>query len=131
MRGLQLARHFFRGHGFGSASTSFGGVTLGHPSDKQRYGLVTRLHSHANGRFSGDQFCVYVANRLVIPTLRAEQLALFATGELNLDRLTKAYIRERLAYRYAVVESSGEAYSLERQCREGLVFGAKPLLNPA
>jgi hypothetical protein len=42
----------------------------------------------------------------------------------------KAYIRERLAYRYAVVESNGEAYSLERQCREGTVFGVKPMLNP-
>jgi hypothetical protein len=26
-----------------------------------RYGLVTRLESHASGRLSGDQFCVYVA----------------------------------------------------------------------
>ena len=57
-------------------------------------------------------------------------MALFATGELNLDRLTKAYIRERLAYQFAVVESSGEAYSLERQCRGGLVFGVRPVLNP-
>ena len=31
---------------------------------------------------------------------------------------------------YAVVETSGEAYSLERQCREGMVFGVKPVLNP-
>lgn len=66
----------------------------------------------------------------MIPSLRAEQLALFATGELNLDRLTKPYIRERLAYQYAIVGSSAEAYSLEKQCREGLVFGVKPLLNP-
>ncbi len=73
---------------------------------------------------------MYVANRLVIPSLRAEQLALFATGGLNLDRLTKAYIRERLEYQFAIVESSGEAYSLERQCREGTVFGVKPMLNP-
>jgi hypothetical protein len=57
-------------------------------------------------------------------------LALVATGELNLNWLMKAYIRERLAYRYAVVESNGEAYSLERQCREGTVFGVKPMLNP-
>jgi hypothetical protein len=106
------------------------GRELEKASDKQRYGLVTRLHSHASGRLSGDQFCVYVANRLVIPSLRAEQLALFATGELNLDRLTKAYIRERLEYQFAVVETSGEAYSLERKCREGTVFGVKPVLNP-
>ncbi len=76
--------------------------------DKSRYGLVTRLHSHASGRLSGDQFCVYVANRLVIPLLRPEQLAQFASGELNLDRLTKAYVHERLEYQYAIVASSGE-----------------------
>jgi hypothetical protein len=35
---------------------------------KPKYGLVTRLASHASGRFSGDQFCVYVANRLVVPS---------------------------------------------------------------
>jgi hypothetical protein len=32
-------------------------------------GIYTRLHSHASGRRSGDQFCVYVADRLVLPTL--------------------------------------------------------------
>lgn len=37
------------------------GRELEKASDKQRYGLVTRLHSHASGRLSGDQFCVYVA----------------------------------------------------------------------
>jgi len=97
---------------------------------KRRYGLVTRLHSHASGRLSGNQFCVYVANRLVIPSLKPEQLAEFGTGAINLDRLTKAYIHQRLEYRFSVVETSSEAFSLEKQCREGLVFGVKPLLNP-
>ena len=31
---------------------------------------------------------------------------------------------------YAIVETCGEAYSLEKQCREGMVFGVKPVLNP-
>jgi hypothetical protein len=106
------------------------GRELEKAGDKARYGLVTRLHSHACGRLSGDQFCVYVANRLVIPSLKPAQLAEFGTGAINLDRLTKAYIHERLEYQYAVVESSSDAYSLERQCREGAVFGVKPLLNP-
>jgi hypothetical protein len=61
-----------------------------------KFGLVTRLASHASRRLSGDQFCVYVANRLVIPSLKPEQLAKFATGEVSLDSLTKAYINERL-----------------------------------
>src|SRR5262245_55688950 len=53
-------------------------------AERSRYGLVTRLASHASGRLSGDQFCVYVANRLVIPGLNQTQLAKFASGELNL-----------------------------------------------
>ena len=72
-------------------------------SVKAKFGLVTRLASHASGRLSGDQFCVYVANRLVIPSLKPEQLAEFATGELNLDSLTKSYINERLEYQFAFV----------------------------
>jgi hypothetical protein len=59
------------------------------------------------------------------------ELAEFATGSMNLDRLTKAYIHERLEYQFAIVRSSSEAFALEKQCREGLVFGTKPLLNPA
>lgn len=96
-----------------------------------KFGLVTRLASHASGRLSGDQFCVYVANRLVIPSLQQEQLALFGTGELNLDGLTRKYINERLEYQFACVESSAEAYALERTCRDGSRFGVKPTLNPA
>ena len=36
-------------------------------NSKKKYGLINRLNSHASGRLSGDQFCVYVANRIVIP----------------------------------------------------------------
>ena len=97
---------------------------------KPRYGLVTRLASHASGRLSGDQFCVYVANRLVVPSIRPEQLPKFASGELNLDKMTKIYIHERLEYQFAFVESSAQAYELERNCRNGSWFGTKPLLNP-
>jgi len=38
-------------------------------------GLWTRLNSHASGRRSGDQFCVYVCDRFVIPHLSVEQQA--------------------------------------------------------
>ncbi len=98
---------------------------------KPKFGLITRLASHASGRLSGDQFCVYVANRLVIPSIKPEQLHLFASGDINLDRLTKTYIHERLEYQFAFVSSSAQAYELERLCRNGSVFGVKPLLNPA
>lgn len=100
------------------------------PSVTTKFGLVTRLASHSAGRLSGDQFCVYVANRFVIPSLKPEQLQKFSSGELNLDKLTRAYIHRRLEYQFALAQSSKEAYSLEQKCREGTEFGVKPLLNP-
>jgi hypothetical protein len=100
-------------------------------SARVKFGLITRLTSHVSGRLSGDQFCVYVACRYVLPSLTQEQLAMFVTGEANLDSLTRAYIKERLEYQFAPVASSKEAYALEKRCREGVTFGVKPILNPA
>ncbi len=98
--------------------------------NKKKYGLVTRLHSHSTGRLSGDQFCVYVANRLVIPSLKKSDLPLFANGSLKLDILTKLYIHDHLEYQYILVNSSSEAYDIENKARSGEVFGQKPKLNP-
>ena len=96
----------------------------------KKYGLVTRLNSHASGRLSGDQFCVYVANRFVIPSLKPEELPMFASGALTLDARTKTFIHDHLDYAYALVEASADAYELERAARRGDVFGAQPYLNP-
>lgn len=97
---------------------------------KAKFGLVTRLNSHAAGRLSGDQFCVYIANRLVIPSLQADDLVRFASGEMKLDYLTKAFIHQHLDYQYVLVDSSAEAYEFESKARRGEVFGQQPLLNP-
>jgi len=97
----------------------------------KEFGLITRLRSHASGRLSGDKFCVYVANRLVIPNLCPDDLNRFSTGEVNLDQFTKTYIHKSLDYQYCLVSGSTEAYSLESLCRRGEIFGQKPLLNPA
>lgn len=97
---------------------------------KSRYGLITRLESHWSGRLSGDQFCVYVANRLVIPDLRPEQLASFRDGGMTLDALVRAYIRDRLEFQHSVLKTSSAALELERRGRSGALFGLKPLLNP-
>ena len=98
---------------------------------KKKYGLITRLGSHASGRLSGDQFCVYVANQLVIPSLGSDELTRFGSGELTLDMLTRDLIHQHLEYQYVVVGTSEEAYALESRCRAGEVFGRKPFLNPA
>ena len=99
-------------------------------SKKARYGLVTRLESHSRGRLSGNQFCVYIANRIVIPSLKPDQLIRFASGSITLDSLTKQHIKKHFDYQYAVLDNSRAAYELEVQCRNGAVFGKKPLLNP-
>lgn len=98
--------------------------------NKKKYGLITRLNSHASGRLSGDQFCVYVANRLVIPKLTLKDIQKFSTGENKLDLMTKAFIREHLEYQYMIVESSSEAYEIEELARKGIIFDSKPVLNP-
>jgi hypothetical protein len=76
-------------------------VTVG-----KRFGLWKRIASHASGRLSGDQFCVYVANRYVVPELKPAELPLFASGELNLDALTKRYITEHFSYSFPLTTSS-------------------------
>ena len=105
-------------------------IELAMEQGKTKYGLVTRLNSHASGRLSGDQFCVYVANRLVIPNLKAEDLKKFATGEYKLDTMTKKYIHDHFDYQYVIVQSSSEAYEIENKARKGKLFGVKPFLNP-
>ena len=95
-----------------------------------QYGMMNRLNSHASGRLSGDQFCVYVANRLVIPSLTPDDLPKFSSGELKLDALTKQYIHDHLDYQYVIVDSSKEAYEVEHKARRGEIFGKKPVLNP-
>ena len=97
---------------------------------RKKYGLVTRLDSHAKGRLSGDQFNVYVANRLVIPGLEPSRLARFADGSLTLDLLTRQYIHQHFQYQYLIVDHSKEAFTLEKKCQGGEIFGKKPLLNP-
>ena len=52
-------------------------------------GLWSRLNSHASGRRSGDQFCVYVCDRFVVPRLLPNQQAEIGAGDLSLDKLTR------------------------------------------
>ena len=100
-------------------------------SKKKRHGLYTRLASHASGRLSGDQFCVYVANRFVIPSISPDMLPRFADGSLRLDELTRRYIHDMFEYQFVCVDSGAEAYRIEAECRSGLTFGVKPYLNPS
>src|SRR4051794_16019577 len=70
-----------------------------------------RLNSHANGRRSGDQFCVYVGDRLVLPTV-VDRIAEIAVGRLSLDQLTGAFIRQHLGFRWVACRSGAEALAI-------------------
>ena len=98
-------------------------------------GLRDRLHSHADGRRSGDKFCVYVADRLVLPTLTPEQVAAIAAGTQSFDSLVRDFIRGNVAYRFVAFErfsrdAQGDACRLERLIRRGETLLRVPLLNP-
>ncbi len=99
-------------------------------ADGKRVGLWNRLNSHASGRRSGDQFCVYVCDRLVLPTLTTDDIARVAAGEGSLDALTRAYVRTHLGFRYATTSDGTMALELEHRVRSG-ELGPLPLLNPA
>jgi hypothetical protein len=68
------------------------GITQETATRNSPLGLYTRLASHASGRRSGDQFCVYVADRLVLQTLSQADIAAISSGEglvrQNRDRCT-------------------------------------------
>jgi hypothetical protein len=93
-------------------------------------GIRSRLASHASGRRSGNQFCVYVFDRLILATLSREQIDGAARGQLSLDGLIRQLIRHSLSYRFTLLKDTATARAVERQIqREGLA-SQQPLLNP-
>lgn len=105
-------------------------IVAGAEMPTKKHGLITRLHSHASGRLSGDQFCVYVANRLVLPHLTPVELAEFGSGRHTLDAYTRRLIHRELEYQFTAVAGGAQALAMEVRCRKGQVFGQRPLLNP-
>ena len=98
-------------------------------TDRVRWGLYTRLASHAAGRRSGDQFCVYVADRLLLPNLTKEQIAKIGQGKLSLDALVRVYIHSNLTYRFVTLDATPQAFTLEAIMRRGATNAKPPLLN--
>jgi hypothetical protein len=92
--------------------------------------LRSRLNSHASGRRSGDQFCLYVCDRFVVPRLDDTERRAVADGVLKLDDLTRDHIRDRYSYRYITVLGGYTAFLLERLVQGGALQAGKPFLNP-
>jgi hypothetical protein len=81
------------------------------PASTKLTGLRSRLASRASGRRPGGQFCIYVFDRLVLPTLGLQQIRNAARGQLSLDGLTWQLIRQSLCYRFTLV---GDAIAARR-----------------
>ena len=94
------------------------------------WGLRTRLASHASGRRSGDQFCVYVGDVFVLPELHRSQVEAIRDRTLKLDDLIQEFIRNELTFRFAETSSGNDALELERAIKAG-VLGQQPRLNPS
>jgi hypothetical protein len=116
--------------GFLYVGMSGRGATLD-PNSPRRKGLWTRLNSHASGRRSGDQFCVYVCDRLIVPHLTRQQQREIGAGVVSLDTLTCDFIRANLGYRYVVTADAAAAFAVERAVKGGALGAGKPLLNPS
>ena len=61
-------------------------------SEKNKFGLIIRLNSHASGRAAGDQFCSLLSNRIVIPSLKSSQLNKFREGSITLDPVSYTHL---------------------------------------
>jgi hypothetical protein len=82
-------------------------------------GIYTRLQSHASGRRSGDQFCVYVADRLVLLTLSSEDIEDVASARHQMDAFVRRYIHENLSYRFVLLPDGSAAYAVEKTIKRG------------
>ena len=90
---------------------------------------LSRMISHASGRRSGDQFCIYIHDFYVIPKLINEGEYTPSIGVL--DKLTKEFIHNNLFYRFVGFETYNSdeiVRSLENQIKSG-VLGISPILN--
>ena len=90
----------------------------------------TRIVSHASGRRSGDQFCIYVYDFFVVPELI--KCGEFTPKKGELDALTKKYIRANLWYRFLAfesVDSDQVVRKLVKRVQAGACGSKKPLFN--
>jgi len=99
-------------------------------SESQKSGLRGRLLSHGSGRRSGDQFCVYIADRLVLPALTQEQVGRIAAARLRFDDLLRDFIHRELSFRFIVQPNPQSAFLLENHLKRHGFNGEPPLLNP-
>jgi len=75
---------------------SGGGITAQTARRNTPQGIYTRLQSHASGRRNGDQFCVYVADRLVLTSMRLTPFLRWNSASLRRLRNVKGLAQDDL-----------------------------------
>jgi hypothetical protein len=100
------------------------------PVETRLKASIRALGSHASGRRSGDQFCVYVADRLVLPTLTPDDIEAIGSGRHQMDAFVRRYIHENLRYRFVTLTAGAAAYAIESAIKSGKWEYGRPLLNP-
>jgi hypothetical protein len=106
----------------------YAGVAGRNPQGK---GLASRLRSHASGRRSGDQFCVYVADHYVLPSLSRKDIAAISASRLSMDALVRKTIHQRFALRFVSTPDYLTALEIERDIKSGSLGAGAPRLNPS
>lgn len=89
----------------------------------------SRIIQHAQGRRSGDQFCIYIQDFYVIPLLLVDK---YVPRKGYLDELTKEFIQNRLTYRYIIFQTDDSdkiVRKLEREIQSNEHGHGLPKLN--
>ena len=89
----------------------------------------SRILQHRSGLRSGDQFCIYVHDFYIIPTLNLDRYE-FKRGDL--DRVTTDFIQNELFYRFIVFQTDDGnklVRDIETELKRGVKGFGKPLLN--
>jgi len=94
-------------------------------------GLAGRLRSHASGRRSGDQFCVYVADHYVLPELSQEQIRAITDSQLSMAGLVREKIRRSFSFRAVAAPDYATALAVESWIKSGQAPCGRPRLNPS
>ena len=89
----------------------------------------SRIIQHIQGRRSGDQFCIYIQDFYVIPTIIGKP---YQPKKGYLDTLTKEFIQSRLSYKFLVVQTENSdkvVRSLEKEIQINKYGYGHPTLN--
>lgn len=94
------------------------------------FGFGVHAETGRTHPFECDRFCVYVADRFVLPSLSQEDITAIASGRHQMDDFVRRYIHENLSYRFVILSDGKADLTLEDAIKTGEWELGRPLLNP-